>query len=651
MSCKTSRRLWYNPLVWIAAQLARQDAELACDEGTIAVLGENERAAYGRTLITMTCAKHANVLSAATTMTDTPSAIKQRILMIAHQPRMAARTCAAALALAVVFAGCTFTGSEKRLVWDEPFQNYDGSIVFTPSVDMDNPWTPLPVVETKPHDMSGEEVQQLVSAFLGDAAFYAYDNAPYQSTRDELAEQLQLLQNASHPDEALIRQCQAAMEQAPASVQRSACTWTYVPVNPDDDRYQGNYPPTTAEIAAMTQIDGVQYRISAQRNVYGETELMLTAYSDVLPLFDVFYGSLCSREEPDEAVLSAVEQRAQNLLQGVEPGSWPMDVFTSERNMGGEHLYCIGVYTSKIVPRLTGEQSLGIPGEKLGAVLYFSGDGTLLSALIQMPREIHEVSEPKLLSMHELVASAKAELKRHGAPQYAIPVRSATEPYFHCTVFPERLTYGYYTVDDPEHWGHRLHIPALTVSGSYKSYADSTGLCEITEHDKVLLVLDARDGSPLYGGANTNPIRAMKTIVSREDSDTIIRQNFEAIQGVEWFTHTPIHHINQDAKDAIMAAVSAKSQYANAPELSEFANALLCASTPEDFALVNETYAQEIRYLRSVPTAEMEQAIPDGKITPENRLAILNWIDRIEQARQLPYLEQLLSDIGTYMRR
>ena len=37
---------WYNPLVWLAAALSRRDAELACDEGTLHRLGEEERTAY-----------------------------------------------------------------------------------------------------------------------------------------------------------------------------------------------------------------------------------------------------------------------------------------------------------------------------------------------------------------------------------------------------------------------------------------------------------------------------------------------------------------------------------------------------------------------------------------------------------------------------
>lgn len=44
---------WFNPLVWAAASLSRRDCELACDEGVIARLGEENRFAYGRTLVGM----------------------------------------------------------------------------------------------------------------------------------------------------------------------------------------------------------------------------------------------------------------------------------------------------------------------------------------------------------------------------------------------------------------------------------------------------------------------------------------------------------------------------------------------------------------------------------------------------------------------
>ena len=105
---------WYNPLVWWAAFLSRQDGELACDEATIRRLGEGERAEYGRTLIGLTCQKKANVLITATTMNSGKSSLRERIVLIAKKPKMAVYTLIAVVLIAAVAVGCTFTGAKKN---------------------------------------------------------------------------------------------------------------------------------------------------------------------------------------------------------------------------------------------------------------------------------------------------------------------------------------------------------------------------------------------------------------------------------------------------------------------------------------------------------------------------------------------------------
>lgn len=117
---------WYNPMVWWAAFLSRQDGELACDEATIRALGEEERAEYGRTLIGMTCQKKANVLITATTMTTGKGCLRERILLIAKKPRMALYTLLILVIAAAVAVGCTFTGAKE-----EPADQLSGTRVFT----------------------------------------------------------------------------------------------------------------------------------------------------------------------------------------------------------------------------------------------------------------------------------------------------------------------------------------------------------------------------------------------------------------------------------------------------------------------------------------------------------------------------------------
>ena len=101
---------WYNPLVWAAAIVSRNDGELACDEAAIASLGEENRLDYGRTLIGLTCAKGVSPLLTATTMTGSKHSIKERITLIAKKPKFSVIALIALILAMTIAAGCSFTG-------------------------------------------------------------------------------------------------------------------------------------------------------------------------------------------------------------------------------------------------------------------------------------------------------------------------------------------------------------------------------------------------------------------------------------------------------------------------------------------------------------------------------------------------------------
>lgn len=107
---------WWNPLVWWAAKLSRQDGELACDEATIRALGEGERAAYGRTLIRMACGRGASPLLTATTMDGGKTSLHERIVLLAKKPRTAVTAAIVVVLAAALCVGCTFTGAKKNEV-------------------------------------------------------------------------------------------------------------------------------------------------------------------------------------------------------------------------------------------------------------------------------------------------------------------------------------------------------------------------------------------------------------------------------------------------------------------------------------------------------------------------------------------------------
>lgn len=104
---------WFDPLVWLAAVLSREDCELACDEGTLRALGADERAAYGKTLLTLVpvCDKPQNPLLGATTMTSGKRSLKERITRIAENRQAKAVAVLAVVALAALVCAVSFTGA------------------------------------------------------------------------------------------------------------------------------------------------------------------------------------------------------------------------------------------------------------------------------------------------------------------------------------------------------------------------------------------------------------------------------------------------------------------------------------------------------------------------------------------------------------
>ena len=104
---------WFDPLVWLAAVLSREDCELACDEGTLRALGADERTAYGKALLALVpvCDKPQNPLLGATTMTSGKRSLKERITRIAENRQAKAAAVFTVVALAALVCAVSFTGA------------------------------------------------------------------------------------------------------------------------------------------------------------------------------------------------------------------------------------------------------------------------------------------------------------------------------------------------------------------------------------------------------------------------------------------------------------------------------------------------------------------------------------------------------------
>lgn len=106
---------WFHPLVWLAAVLSKQDCELACDEAVIKLLGEEERIAYGKTLVSLVTrkTKASDMMCAATTMTGGAENMKERVKRIAEKPHRLAVVLIICVAVVGLAAAFTFTQAKE----------------------------------------------------------------------------------------------------------------------------------------------------------------------------------------------------------------------------------------------------------------------------------------------------------------------------------------------------------------------------------------------------------------------------------------------------------------------------------------------------------------------------------------------------------
>lgn len=162
---------WYNPLVWAAAILSRRDGELACDEGAVSRLGEEERLHYGRTLVDMVARRSqrpGDLLTCSTAMAEGKKPIQQRIQLLVKRPKTkktAALLVVSLLALAVI---CVFSGQISQLPTQilPSFQTYDRFVTKLAenprSISYIDSTTPSDFLTTKQYLTCGEPVNQWV---------------------------------------------------------------------------------------------------------------------------------------------------------------------------------------------------------------------------------------------------------------------------------------------------------------------------------------------------------------------------------------------------------------------------------------------------------------------------------------------------------
>ncbi|MCH5344121.1 MAG: hypothetical protein J1E64_08780 [Acetatifactor sp.] len=150
---------WYNPLVWLAARVSMKDSELACDAGTLKLIGRENYIKYGKTLIEIAKGlpertTGISVLGCSTSAAGGMKEMRKRIKMIAKQPRTRLLSGLILLCMCVGLVGCTFGGkTDQKGTTNVPVESMEesGAIQDPPdSIPLDG-------------EVEGKESQSLIS--------------------------------------------------------------------------------------------------------------------------------------------------------------------------------------------------------------------------------------------------------------------------------------------------------------------------------------------------------------------------------------------------------------------------------------------------------------------------------------------------------
>lgn len=116
LRCALAVVYWFDPLVWAAAYGARQDSDLACDEAVVRLLGEEERFAYGRTLLSLLQESESGkeCLGMPFMYSGSERGVRERIVSLTGKNEAQAVVLAAVFSLVFLICGCAFTGAQVQ---------------------------------------------------------------------------------------------------------------------------------------------------------------------------------------------------------------------------------------------------------------------------------------------------------------------------------------------------------------------------------------------------------------------------------------------------------------------------------------------------------------------------------------------------------
>lgn len=323
----------------------------------------------------------------------------------------------------------------------EDFKSSDGSVEVHFAFDQEIPMAALPVTEVKPRFLTGEDAKRVAEILLPGAEFYEQENsASPKFSKQELEAAMDRLRPytdleklrgllGDHPEDMMeyvqpqLDYFQEQFEAAPEENPHTLCDWRL-----KKQRHYYNHPMETGGrkpeedddiLAANAHVNGLDYQLYLSQCNFPDRKLnslSLSIHGGIGFLDqEIFRAGLCRTAEPTQAQTTALEEKAQSLLDRMDVGDFkvlPARVDSKEYNGVREYIVWVDA-----VPVLGGIPAMRDQHSKMGdyfltsAQFGFSPTGELLYFDLAAPVQVLSVEKAAApLPIQALVEKAKTYL-------------------------------------------------------------------------------------------------------------------------------------------------------------------------------------------------------------------------------------------------
>lgn len=547
---------WFNPLVWIAFSLMGRDMEMSCDEAVMKKLGSHIRAEYSASLLQLATGHR---IVAGSPLCFGEGDAKGRIRNLARwkQPKkwqslfclalcaVMLTACAASPLRQVIkpqgLPAATTDGAETLSAsYQAVFQDARGTTTY--HIDI-APGTVSPIpssVEAFPRPITGEDMERVARALLGDAPFYEkepssnpqYSRQQYQQMLNRWesylssGEMTSLFGVNQGPDrlEALKQNIEIvgkALITAPEENPLTPCDWTLKKERVYNDQPWEIYDRPLSEdgdwLVATAEKDGLGYTYMVIQDDLDDYRLrrylIQLGGASLYPSMDrkLAWAKLCRTEPPTDQQIRDVQSKVLGLLARMDFGQWAISSAQVEVDS------TVSPYEYKVrviaVPMICdgipviqdhmvtegsadGAASAYLPTQ---AKFLMSANGDLLDMELDTPVEIREVTNGTLapLSFEKLMELTRQTL----IDTEQSPVYRNGEPYpepLLCNAYIRQVSYAMTSSTEQTGTESFFYTPCFLLHGDVEFYgADSGKVYDTQPH--TFVCLDAVDGRERFG--------------------------------------------------------------------------------------------------------------------------------------------------------